>query len=126
MVTPAARYSNGPAAPPWPLIGNAHVGRPHDTASTSACAAGTHVSNGSLDNLGVLMPRRLCQCAQRAPCVPDGLFRLRHPVVEVAVVELPAIDRVSGAAGSGSTTLSAGSSGWASRGRPRPRVGSDR
>jgi hypothetical protein len=38
-------------------------------------------------------PGRLCQCAQRAPRVPDGLVHLHHPVVEVAVVELPAIDR---------------------------------
>ena len=40
-----------------------------------------------------ILPWRLCQHAQRAPRVPDGLIHLCHPVVELAVVELPAVDR---------------------------------
>ena len=40
-----------------------------------------------------LLPHRLGQCVQCTPCVPNGLIHLCHPVIEVAVVELPAIDQ---------------------------------
>ena len=38
-------------------------------------------------------PVWLCQRAQRAPRLPDGQIHLCHPMVEVAGVELPPIDR---------------------------------